>query len=191
MSVGELNETCARTREIIANVPVGMYDRPTPCGLWDVRKLINHTIAAPHWVARCVNDGEAADHDLHEEVDHVGGDVLHEYDQAVTAAVETFRAPAAVNQSVRFPFGNLTGETLLGILVDDQFMHGWDLAKATGQAMTDADEAMAQRLLEHHAGRSLDPFRGPEGKAPYGPQVEVGPNAPATDRLAAFFGRTP
>jgi uncharacterized protein (TIGR03086 family) len=191
VSIAELEQVCARTREIIVNTPVGMYDRPTPCRLWNVRRLINHTIAASHWVAHCVNTGEAPDHDRYEELDYVAGDVPQEYDHAVNKAVETLTMPGAQDKPVRFPFGTLTGEMLLAILVDDQFVHGWDLAKATAQAMTDVDEEMAERLLAHHAGRSLDRFRGPEGEAPYGPQVEVDSNAPATDRLAAFFGRTP
>lgn len=102
-------------------------------------------------------------------MDYGAGDVVQEYDYAANNALETLKAPGVRDTPVRFPFGILTGEMPLAILVDDQFVHGWDLAKATGQAMTDVDEAMAERLLEHHAVRSLDTFRGPEGEAPYGP----------------------
>ena len=48
-----------------------------------------------------------------------------------------------------------------------------------------------ERLLAHHAGHSLDPLRGPDGEAAYGPEVTVPAGAPATDRMAGFFGRVP
>jgi hypothetical protein len=63
VSMAELEQACARTRGVIANTPVDMYDRPPPCPLWNVRRLINHTIAASHWVAHCATTGEAPDHE--------------------------------------------------------------------------------------------------------------------------------
>jgi uncharacterized protein (TIGR03086 family) len=96
-----------------------------------------------------------------------------------------------VAKKVSFPFGTLTGEALLDILIDDQYVHGWDLAKATSQRLTDADQAMEERRLAAHENHPIDEYRGPEGKAPHGVRVEVPASAPATDRLAGFFGRTP
>jgi hypothetical protein len=34
-------------------------------------------------------------------------------------------------------------------------------------------------------------MRGPDGRAPFGPRVEVAESAPPADRLAAFEGRHP
>jgi uncharacterized protein (TIGR03086 family) len=191
MTAEVLQVTCARTREIIASVGPEMYGRGTPCQLWDVRRLINHTVGATRWVTDCVRTGEALEHGPYEEVDYTVGDVLKEYDAAVEASIDVFDSPGALTKSIALPGVTLSGDALLGILIDDQFIHGWDLAKATGQPLTDADQQMAERLLAAHETHPIDQFRGPEGKAPYGARVEVPPSAPATDRLAGFFGRMP
>jgi len=36
---------------------------------------------------------------------------------------------------------------------------------------------------------TTDAFRGPDGVAPFGPEVHIDASAPAADRLAAFLGR--
>ena len=191
MTTDVLEATCTRTREILANVRSETYGAPTPCKLWDVRRLINHAIGASHWVAHCMTDDVVPDHALYEEVDYTSRDGLHEYDTAVKTALDAFDTPGALTKQVSFPSFTLTGEALLGILIDDQFLHGWDLAKATSQPLTDADQAMAERRLAAHENHPIDQFRGPEGVAPYGTRVEVLASARATDRLAGFFGRNP
>jgi uncharacterized protein (TIGR03086 family) len=191
MTTDVLQATCTRTREILANVRPEQYGEPTPCKLWDVQRLINHAIGASHWVAHCVTDDLVPEHALYEEVDYTGRDVLDEYDTAVKTALAAFDVPGSLTKRVSFPFGTLTGEALLDILIDDQFLHGWDLAKATSQPLTDADQAMAERRLAAHENHPIDQYRGPEGIAPYGARVEVPASALATDRLAGFFGRNP
>ena len=72
----------------------------------------------------------------------------------------------------------------------DQFQHGWDLARATGQA-ANLDPDVAAKLLEFAQMAIPDTFRGPEGQAPFGAAIDVSESAPAADRLAGFLGRTP
>ena len=191
MTTDVLQATCTRTREILANIRPEMYGQPTPCKLWDVRRLINHAIGANHWVAHCITDDAVPDHAVYEEVDYTARDVLSEYDTAVKTALAAFDAPGSLTKQVALPGFTLTGEFLLDILIDDQFMHGWDLAKATSQPLTEADQAMAERRLAAHENHPMDQFRGPEGQAPYGAKVDVPASAPATDRLAGLFGRNP
>ena len=70
----------------------------------------------------------------------------------------------------------------------DTFAHGWDLAKATGQS-TDLDLELAAQLLAFCHAALPDSFRGPDGEAPFGPQVSVAGGASMADQLAAFLGR--
>jgi uncharacterized protein (TIGR03086 family) len=82
------------------------------------------------------------------------------------------------------------GGALVFIAAIDTFTHGWDLAKATGQA-TDLDHALAAQLLGAARAALPDELRGPDGQAPFGPRVEVAtPSCPA-DGLAGLMGRQP
>ncbi len=95
-----------------------------------------------------------------------------------------------MDRSVRLAFGELPVPRFMFIAATDAFVHGWDLAKSTGQP-TDLDPQLASQLLA--AARSMVPesFRGADGQAPFGVEVAVTENAPPADRLAAFLGRHP
>ena len=87
--------------------------------------------------------------------------------------------------------GEVPATWILGQHVADVVVHGWDLAKATGQS-TDLDPELGQFALDW-AKESLKPeFRGDEesGRS-FGPEVPVAADAPLYDRLAGFFGRNP
>jgi uncharacterized protein (TIGR03086 family) len=77
---------------------------------------------------------------------------------------------------------------VLGIAFCDQLIHGWDLARATGQDATmPADlAALGRQLLD---GRIAENSRGP-GKI-FGPEVTVADVASDQDKLLAYCGRTP
>ena len=185
LPTGPLARACASTRGVLARVRPGQLGDPTPCASWDVRALINHFVGTPSWAATAVTSGDgsaAADRD------YASGDCLASYDAAVRTALDAFAAPAALDRAVALPFGVLPGAALLGILAQEQFTHGWDLARAAGQP-TDLDPALARELLARAAVLVTDDFRGPDGAAFFGPAAPAPPGATAADRLAAFLGR--
>jgi uncharacterized protein (TIGR03086 family) len=184
-ATGPLARACAGTRAILAGVRPGQLGAATPCASWDVRALINHFVGAANWAAGAVRTGDgtpAADRD------YAAGDYLASYDAAVQAAVDAFGAPGALERPVRLPFGEFPGAFVLGIVVQDQFVHGWDLARATGQP-ADLDPGLAGDLLATARTVVTDAFRGPDGAALFGPARQPGPGAGSADRLAAFLGR--
>ena len=189
MDTTTLEAAAARTSELMANVTSDEYGLATPCQSWDVRALLNHVVAAANWVAHLVESGEAPEDDPYEHVDYVAAGIVGAHDAAVSAALDVLRRPGALERRVTTPYGEWTGSFLLELLIQDEVVHGWDLAKATGQALSETDEQLASELLA--ARHALDAFRGPDGKAPYGAEVVVPESAPASDRLAGFFGRTP
>lgn len=65
-------------------------------------------------------------------------------------------------------------------------VHGWDLARATGQS-TDLDPEVAQRGLDFMSAALTPDRRG----AAFGPAVKLPEAAPVYDRLVAFAGRDP
>ena len=96
------------------------------------------------------------------------------------------------------PGGRLTAEQHIDQVVsDDLVLHGWDLARATGQDET-MDPADVERLWATAAAIPpdvMEKFRTPgafgEGIEVYGPEVVVPPDAPLQDRLLGLIGRQP
>jgi uncharacterized protein (TIGR03086 family) len=90
-----------------------------------------------------------------------------------------------------------TGETLEGgvrlpasmagmFVLDELVVHGWELARATGQPFEASEEDVAALIafLE-----SLPPMEDSEGL--FDPPVPIAGSAPALDRLIALTGRDP
>ncbi len=188
MSTEGLASAFASTRRIMEGVGADQFDKPTPCVSWDVRRLINHIVGGSHWFAISTNAGGSPEVDETELTDYAAADMLGSYDHGIAAALAAFSADGALTKTVKLPFGELPGAAFMGLATMDHFIHGWDLAKATGQPLN-LDEAMAEQLLAQARMTVPDQFRGPDPHAPFGPIVEIADSAPASDRLAAFLGR--
>ena len=184
MATEGLQQAMATTRAVLANVTPDQYDAATPCESWDVRALINHIVGGSHWFAASVNDGKAP---APAETDFTQGDVMASYDEGIAAAVAAFGAPGALQKMIELPFGTFPGAAFMGLASTDQFTHGWDLARATGQD-TDLAPELAAALLQGAKASIPDQFRGPDGQAPFGVAQEAD-SAASADQLAAFLGR--
>lgn len=189
MGAGIFQRAVDSSRPVLATVTVSQFDEPTPCASWRVRDLINHMVDAATFAATVMETGSftgAPDGGT----DHAAGDFLAAYDRATARAAAGFAAPGALDTTVTLPFADLPASVFLQIASGDAFVHGWDLAKATGQS-TDLDPELAAELLAGVTALLPDEFRGPDGQAPFGPKVAVPVDAPVVDQLVGFLGRTP
>lgn len=189
MSTEALERACATAHGILANVKPDQLDDPTPCASWKVRDLVNHVVGGSHWFASTVEAG-GSESDGDDVPDFTGGDFVAAHDQGIKASIAAFGVPGALGKPITLPFGEFPGAVFMGFATIDQFQHAWDLARATGQP-SDLDPEFAAQLLAQCRQMDLENFRGPDGKAPFGPEVEVPTSAPVSDQLAGFLGRTP
>jgi uncharacterized protein (TIGR03086 family) len=178
-----LGRAFASTRSILATVQPDQLDAPTPCVSWDVRALIEHFVATARWWASVIG----ADPDL-VTADTAGEGPLADYDTNISVALGAFGSDGALDRTVQLPFGELSGTVVSGLAAIEQFTHGWDLARATGQS-TDLDPTLADDLLVLAQEAVLGEFRGPNEVAFFGPIVDPPEGAGPADRLAAFLGR--
>lgn len=178
-----LGRAMASTRAVLATVGAGQLGAATPCASWDVRALISHFIGTADWAAAVVGGGRQAG-----DEDRADGGFLAEYDERAEVAVAAFEADGVLEKTFQLPFGERSGEALMNLVAGDQFVHGWDLARAVG-ASTDLDPELAEELLVLARATTPDELRGPDGSAPFGPAVPAPADACPADRLAAFLGR--
>jgi len=69
----------------------------------------------------------------------------------------------------------------------ETLVHGWDLARATGQPLAFPDEIVEVEI--EISRKLLDGL--PPGRSSFAPPQPVADDAPAIDRLAALLGRRP
>jgi uncharacterized protein (TIGR03086 family) len=174
------------TRGYVAGVRDDQWKDPTPCEGWDVRELVNHIVSGNFWA------GELARGKTIEEVgDRLDGDLLGDdhvaaYDESARAASEAFHAPGAMEEPCAVSYGPVPGEVYAGHRVIDVLIHGWDVAKATGQ-----DTALPPDLVE--ACRAvIEPQKDMLlGSGAFGADHTAPPGADRQTALLALLGRTP
>lgn len=121
------------TRDYVAAIRDDQWSLPTPCEGWSVRELVNHIVSGNLWAAelgrgRTIADvGSALDGDL------LGTDPLAAYDRSAAAAAAVFEAPGALDSPCAVSYGPVPGSVYAGHRFIEIFIHGWDLASATGQ----------------------------------------------------------
>jgi uncharacterized protein (TIGR03086 family) len=185
MTTENLERAFRNTRAIVANITPDQLSNPTPCASWDVRTLLNHVIGGAYHFAHAINTGKGTGDD---DRDYVAGDFVATYDEGIKRAVEGFAAPGAMEKTVELGFGSLPAPAWLGIATTDTLMHGWDLARATGQP-TDIDPDFAVEVLAGARAFIQPEFRGEDTTAPFGAETEPPAGASEADKLAAFLGR--
>ena len=181
--VEPLDRALASTRAVLVQVQAGQLEAPTPCVSWDVRALIEHFTGSARWAASAIGGQEAAGED------RAAVDFIAAYDQAARDALAAFGADGALEKAVTLPWGEFSGVALMWLAVNDQFVHGWDLARAIGHD-TDLDPGLAEELLARGQAWITDTYRGPDGAGLFGPAVQAPAGVSPADRLAAFLGRS-
>ena len=135
------------TRKVIAGIKPNQWHESTPCAEWDVRELANHVIAGNWWAAELAKGATIASVGDRLDGDVLGTDPLRAYDDSAAVAAEVFEREGAMSAPCAVSYGPVPGSMYCGHRFIDVFVHGWDLAKATGQS-TDLDPALVTACLE-------------------------------------------
>ena len=187
MSAELLGKAFASTASVLDAMPPDTLDDPTPCASWDVRALIDHIVGTTEFCATTAETGLAPTPQAH---DYASGDFREAFRAGAAHAVAAFSEKGVMDRAMRLPFADLPGGVYVSIAALDTFVHGWDLAKATGQS-TDLDPGVAESLLAFARAAVPATARGPDGIAAFGPPVELAEVSCPADELAAFMGRRP
>ena len=177
----------AQTEPIVAAVCSAQLTLPTPCAEFDVRALLSHIVGGLNRVAIVGEGGDALARPA--RADDVPDDGwAAAYRAAAARAQAAWADDAKLDALVEVPWGKIPGRFAIAGYVQEILMHGWDLARATGQP-TEGDPELAQWALAG-AQRILPPeSRGDD--IPFGPVVEVPADAAPYAQLAAYLGRHP
>lgn len=168
--------------DLVAGVAPGQWDDPTPCTEWSVRDLVQHVTGGNLAFADAIRGLPAADGPPADVADSGRGARFRGSAASVLAA---FREPDALERVIAVPFGLVPGAVALHLRITEVLVHGWDLARATGQPLSFPEELVERAVA--FSRPLLD--RIPADRHPFAPPQDVSGEAPAIDRLAALLGR--
>ena len=180
--LADLDRALAATEAVVAGIRADQWTAATPCTELDTRGVLNHLVRGNLLFVAIIRDEPRPV----PGTDHLGGDPLAAYQQAAEQLREAFRGPGVLGSVYDAPFGTAPGAAMAHVRITENLVHGWDLARATGQP---------GHFPDHVAGRALVRSRQrltarPEGPgAPFAAEVPVPADAPAVDRLAGWLGR--
>jgi uncharacterized protein (TIGR03086 family) len=157
-----VTDAVSPTIAIVSGIHADQLADPTPCAQFDVQALLDH---------------------------------LYQYGPALEAAAGLVAEPAPdlpsrlsrIAEAWRRPEARV-GETSMGggMVVTEMVVHGWDLARATGQPATWSDDVLAYVHAELVKTAELGREMGL-----YGPPVPVPDDAGLLERTVALTGRSP
>ena len=151
-------------------------DADTPCDGWSVEQLLNHMVQTQQYFVQSARGEDATPPSPEPPDGLIGDDATSAYERGRDASLETFSDDEVIER---------TGPTL-GIYFSDTLLHGWDVAKATGQDTTMPD-GLAQAAYDVVHGAFTDDQRA----GVFDPEIEVSDDASAQEKLLAFTGRDP
>lgn len=148
-------------------------DAPTPCDEWTVRDLLNHILATQHYFAGWAR-GEDVSPPGPNPPELLSNNPVADFASARADVLQAFSQQGAIEE---------TGPSL-GIAFSDQLLHGWDLARATGQ-----DATMPDRLPEAAYRAIYGMFTEEQRNGVFKAELPVQDDATAQERLLAYTGR--
>jgi uncharacterized protein (TIGR03086 family) len=171
------------TRVFVAGLPPDRWSAPTNCDM-DARALVNHIVTGHLWAVELAGGRTIADVGDHLDGDVLGADPLAAYDQALARAQAVFAAPGALGRTCDLSCGTVSVAVYCSHRILDTFIHGWDLARATGQDDTLNPELVeaAYAMFEPHAAEFA-------ASGAFGTPVPVSADDDTQTRLLGMLGR--
>ncbi|GAA2602333.1 TIGR03086 family metal-binding protein [Streptomyces lienomycini] len=162
---------------------------PTPCPDLAVRNLLGHLtgLAVAFRDAARKDLGPTTDTSPEASMPDIGPNWRQELAAALAALAEAWREPDAWTGATRAGGIDLPGAVAGAVVADELVIHGWDLARATGQEY--APDAAAVRAAYGLLAAAAD--ESDRGQGMFGPVVAVPADAPLLERALGLSGRDP
>jgi uncharacterized protein (TIGR03086 family) len=167
---------------------------PTPCEDYSVAALLDHIAGlslAFTWGAQKsappAQPGQAGP--PQPSADNLDPGWRKVIPERLAGLAEAWRDPAAWEGMTEVAGITMPGETMGTVALDEVVLHGWDLARATGQEFR-CDPASAQAVLAFTEAASRPEAAGLRDNL-FGPVVQVAEVASVLDRALGLAGRDP
>lgn len=162
----------------VAAVSPQMWSQPTPCEGWTARDLVGHVVQTQGMFLGFIGEQLG-------DVPSVDDDPVAAWNAARAVLQAKLDDPSTATKE----FDGVTGRSTFEAAVDrflnfDLVVHGWDLARATGQDER-IDPEDVERIRRQAEGFG-DMMRGPQA---FGAELDAPADADDQTKLLAFLGR--
>ena len=195
MSTFDHEPAATAVTRLLDGITDGQLSGPTPCTDTSVAALLDHLLGlslAFTWAARKSTAVEAGDNPPGPgtvKAENLDPDWRSQLPKRLQDLAEAWHDPAAWEGMTEAGGLTMPGAVAAMVALDEVVLHGWDLARATGQPY-DCDPASTAVVLEF-VTQAARPEQAPMREGLFGPVVAVPDDAPAFDRALGLAGRNP
>lgn len=187
----DLDPATREVARLLDGVPDDGLSGPTPCPGMPVAQLLDHlmglSVAFTQAARKTVPEGGSRPPSSSaDNLDPQWRTVLPRRLDELAAA---WRDPAAWEGMAEAGGVRMPAEVMATVALDEVVLHGWDLAKATGQEFR-CDPASTAAVLGF-TSESAKPENAAGRDGLFGPVVPVPEDAPPLDRALGYAGRDP
>lgn len=191
MTAVDLEPATRRMADLIGGVPDELLGGPTPCPAYTLGDVLDHVggTAVAFTAAARKAGGDIASRRPSGDASRLGDDWRTRISGDLAALAEAWRDPAAWTGTTKAGGVDMPGEVAGLVVLDELVIHGWDVARASGQPY-DGDPDLLD-VMHGFLAELLRPEQEAFRREIFGPVVEVPDDAPLLDRLVGLSGRDP
>ena len=180
----DLHPAAARLAHLVEALPDEALDHPTPCARYSVAALLDHVhgsvLAFRAAAAKAPLPGGPSG-----DAANLVDDWRTRIPTDVRALADDWADPAAWEGMTAAGGVDLPADVAGIVGLDELVIHGWDLARATGQPAGYDGPGLDEVL------HLVTQFRGGGAEGLFGPEIAVPPDATVLDRILGVSGRDP
>jgi uncharacterized protein (TIGR03086 family) len=176
----DLKPACDKMSEVVSGVGSEQLSAPTPCTEYTVGDLIDHVDLVAQGATALARGSELPDAGY----SHIEPNWQDAFVHHLEALCEAWGDPDAWEGSGNVPGSDLSNTTWGKIALTELVVHGWDIAFATGQPFD-----LAERTLQACFDHVVVFVPNAPLPDPWGPPIEVPPDATLLVRILAITGR--
>lgn len=187
----DLRPAATRLGALVAAVPDDALANATPCPEYSLGDLLDHVggLALAFTAAATKTFDEAGAQGPSGDASRLEDGWRERIQTDLEGLAEAWRAPEAWEGMTRAGGIDLPGEVAGVVALDELVVHGWDVARASGQDFT-CDEASLE-AVHGFVSQFSGPGQETEREGLFGPEVAVPESAPLVDRVIGMTGRQP
>ena len=177
-----LGSAASEAVRVARGVRADQADGPTPDTEWDVRELVNHFVLWSAYALEKRGKREEIGEDLTSRDFLAEEGWQDEYAATFERALDVWAAPETWEGSIN----DMPAPAVAGMLLLETVLHGWETAKATGQAYTcePATADVLYGIVSEYAAMYRE-YKG------FGEEVPVPADASVFDKALGLSGRDP
>ena len=187
----DLGPTTRAVARLIQGVPDTQLDAPTPCTAYTVGDIAEHIAGLTRaFTAAARKEGISASQSPPQgDASRLAPGWRDRVVADLAELADAWQDPSAYDGQTQAGGVDLSGAEAGIVALNELVVHGWDLARGTGQSY-DVDDAAVSACVEFgelFSGPGTEEMRGDA----FGPVVEVPADATPLDRLVGLMGRDP